>query len=81
MRYLLGCRGGFAGRGRDVEAPVDRRVHLVLDDASLRIHFMFARSQPVDAAYSVQGFGQPHDILDFNREKGKKKIWHVVKTF
>lgn len=67
--YILGWWVGLAGRGRDVKASVDGRVHLVFDDASLRVHLVFARGEAIDAAYSVQGFGKPHDILDFNREK------------
>lgn len=72
--YLLGCCAELAGRGRDEEAPVDGRVHFVLDDASLRIHLVFAQREAIDAAYSIQCFGQFHHILDFNRERRRQYI-------
>lgn len=67
--YLLGGCVELAGRGRDEEAPVDGRVHLEFDDAPLRVHLVLAQREAVDAAYSIQSFGELHHILDFNRER------------
>lgn len=67
--YSLGCCVGLAGRGRHEEAPVDGRVHFVFDDASLCIHLVFAQREAIDAAYSIQSFGELHHILDFYRER------------
>lgn len=64
MEHILGCSPGFSRCCLNQEAPVDRRVHLLFDDRSLRIHLVFASSQSINAANPVRGFGQLHYLLN-----------------
>lgn len=54
---VLWSRARFTRRCWDVEAPIDGCVHLLLDDGSFCIHFVFTCGKAVNTANSIQGFG------------------------
>ena len=61
---------GFPRRGLGQEAAATAsRVHLMLDDGSLRIHFILSGRETVDATDPVQGLGELADLL-------KERIGH-----
>lgn len=60
---VLWYRAGFTRRRLNKVASVERRVHLLLDERSLRVLLVFASCEAVNAANPLHNFGQLHDLL------------------